>query len=260
MTHQSVVGVFDSEAEANEVLDQLRSFGLSQDDVTVMLRDAPPTPQAPTGQPGSPVVGGAGTGAVLGGLIGVLLGWMIAIGAISIPGVANGAPAIPGVGTVLPEGVLAAAIAGLVLGAVVGALIGALLGLRVPRDEPTTPATGPREGRVLVTVHPTDEVSTEMIQAAMQTGGGYDVRVYDSAVAQSTTSYDTPIGVRPVGTARRYDPVPGGEPDVNPDEASPDEGSVEASTPDTTLGAGAEGGYGDGEARELVEPTPPDED
>src|SRR5207249_10775645 len=148
-------------------LDHLRAQGLSGDDFLLMMRDARPSDGATTVRPGSPVTGGAATGAILGGLLGVLLGWMIAIGAISIPGVGNGAPAIPGVGTVVPEGLLAAALAGLALGAAIGALVGAFLGLRVPQPEPAAarPRTG--EGRVLVTVHPTTGLSAESVLEAM---------------------------------------------------------------------------------------------
>ena len=37
MLDQSVVGVFDSEADANRVLDQLRAQGLSGDDFTIIV-------------------------------------------------------------------------------------------------------------------------------------------------------------------------------------------------------------------------------
>ena len=71
MLDQSVVGVFDSEADANKVLDQLRAQGLSGDDFTIMMRDARPSDGAPRVRPGSPVTGGATTGAIFGGLLGV---------------------------------------------------------------------------------------------------------------------------------------------------------------------------------------------
>src|SRR5438128_6154252 len=123
LAHKSVVGVFDSQAEADAVLDQLRDQGLASYDVSVMVRDAQPMDEAPVAKPISPVAGGAATGAVLGGALGVVLGWMEAIGSIQIPGIVVGTPSIPGVGTPLGDAVLAASIVGLILGAAVGGLI-----------------------------------------------------------------------------------------------------------------------------------------
>jgi tetrahydromethanopterin S-methyltransferase subunit B len=247
--NQSVVGVFDNEVDANAVLDQLRGLGLSADDVTVMQRDARPSEEVAPGRPGSPISGGAATGAIFGGLVGVLVGWMIAIGAIPIPGVSNGTPAIPGVGTVVPEGVLAAALTGLALGAATGALLGALLGARVPAGEPAVAEPQRREGRVLVTVHPSAAVTPEAVLEAMQSGGGYDVRVYDTPFGQPAVTRSALVGT-PITTGAKREPITG--------EATPDTGAQEdlqaAATGDATPGTGAEGGYGDGEARELVEP------
>src|SRR5205809_370055 len=261
MLDQSVVGVFDSEADANRVLDQLRAQGLSGDDFTIMMRDARPSNGAPSVRPGSPVTGGAATGAIFGGLLGVVLGWMIAIGAISIPGVGNGTPSIPGVGTVVPEGVLAAALAGLALGASIGALVGAFLGLRVPQPEPAAvrPHTG--EGRVLVTVHPSAGLSAESVLEAMQAEGGYDVRVYDTGVAalQSRVAGAESRVPSRVSASLSSDwglasPEAGPEPgDADLPGAALGEDSGEAQAEGTTLGAGAEGGYGDGEARQFGE-------
>ena len=144
---------------------------------------------------------------------------------------------------------LATSLVGLALGAAAGALLGALLGMRVPQTDVATPDTPPREGRVLVTVHPTDVVTSESRPEAMQAGGGYDVRVYDAPVGS------TPV--QPSMVAETPDISWTDEP-LPPEEAPPDSGAVaeagEAAASDTVsdtvLGMGAEGGYGDGEARE----------
>src|SRR5437667_2711108 len=116
----------------------------------------------------SPMVGGAATGAALGGLLGGLAGTMVAIGAI----------AIPGVGLVAGAGALAAMLAGVALGAATGGLIGALLSLGVPEDEARQYEGHLREGRVLLTVHPSPDFEIARATGIMEAHGAYDVRVY----------------------------------------------------------------------------------
>src|SRR5262249_58944113 len=64
---------------------------------------------------------GAGTGTVVGGV----LGWLVGIGSL----------AIPGVGPFIAAGPIMAALAGAGVGAAVGGLSGALIGLGIPEYE-----------------------------------------------------------------------------------------------------------------------------
>src|SRR5436190_4226088 len=188
LARKSVVGVFDSQAEADAALEQLRAQGVAPEEISVMSRDAQPTEETEVARPASPVAVGAATGATLGGALGVLLGWMEAIGSIQIPGIVVGTPSIPGVGTPLGDAVLAATLVGLLLGAAVGGLIGALLGLTVRVDRTQPAETKPHEGRLLVTVHPSQALDVESVGRIMQASGGYDVRIYDLQVVPSMTT------------------------------------------------------------------------
>jgi stress response protein YsnF len=85
---------------------------------------------------------GAGVGAAVGGLGGLLVGLA--------------ALAIPGVGPVLAAGPLAAALAGAGIGAVAGGLIGALTDAGVPEEQAGLYAEGVRRGGTLVTVSAAD--------------------------------------------------------------------------------------------------------
>lgn len=79
---------------------------------------------------------GAGVGAAIGGLGGLLLGL--------------GALAIPGIGPVIAAGPLAAALAGAGIGAVTGGMIGALVDLGVPEESAHVYAESVRRGNALV--------------------------------------------------------------------------------------------------------------
>lgn len=168
---RSIVGIFDSSEEAQQALEQLRAQGLGPDQVSVMMRDAQAAESIQEQAAGSPVAGGAATGAALGGLLGGVAGWMVSIGAI----------ALPGVGLVIGAGALAAMLMGVALGAATGGLIGALLGLGVPEDEARQYENHVREGRVLLTVHPSPLFDVTRATRILEANGAYDVRVYDAS-------------------------------------------------------------------------------
>src|SRR5207253_2319381 len=151
--------------------------------------------------------------------------------------------------------------AGLALGAAIGALVGAFLGLRVPQPEPAPARPHTGEGRVLVTVHPTADLSAQSVLEVMQAEGGYDVRVYDtgvaalqSRVAGAESRLPSRVSASPASdwglTAHAAGTEPG---DADLPGAALHEDAGEAQAEDATLGTGAEGGYEAGEARQLSE-------
>ncbi len=201
---RSIVGVFDSSDEAQRALEQLRADGLGPDEVSVMMRDTHVTESIQEQAASSPVAGGAAAGAALGGLLGGLAGWMVAIGAI----------AIPGVGLVVGAGALAAMLAGIALGAATGGLIGGLLSLGVPEDEARQYEDHLREGRVLLTVHPSPDFEIARATGILEANGAYDVRVYDSPPQHTTGEADLPEVPQPL--AEPF--VGGGEPVMQPQD------------------------------------------
>jgi uncharacterized protein (TIGR02271 family) len=99
---------------------------------------------------------GAGIGAAIGGLGGLLLGL--------------GALAIPGVGPVIAAGPLAAALAGAGIGAVTGGIIGALVDLGVPEESAHVYAESVRRGNVLVAAQIEDNRVDEATRIMKRTG------------------------------------------------------------------------------------------
>jgi hypothetical protein len=100
---------------------------------------------------------GAGIGAVVGGLGGLLVGL--------------GALAIPGIGPVLAAGPLAAALgalAGAGIGAAAGGLIGAMVDMGIPEDQAELYSEGVRRGATLVIVRASDERAEDAVRIMNQ--------------------------------------------------------------------------------------------
>src|SRR3954447_8286750 len=122
---RTVIGVFDTRDQAKSVVGHLIKAGVEGDEISFLTRhDAEPAvPTTPaTGVDEDSGTGStAATGAMFGGIGGLLLGL--------------GALAIPGVGPVLAAGPLAAALTGAGIGAAGGAVVGALTDSGVPERD-----------------------------------------------------------------------------------------------------------------------------
>lgn len=142
-TRRHYVGVFDDRNDAELAARDLREGGFKDDDIGYAWRDDAGKTHQEGNKAGAMAASGAGTGVVLGGIIG-----------------AGAALLIPGIGPVVSGGLLASALAGAATGAVTGAVAGgvagALVGLGVPEDEAKYYDSQFREGRTLMTVRADD--------------------------------------------------------------------------------------------------------
>ena len=83
---KAVFGLVDSESQAERIVDNLKASGFGNNDISVLFPDKTGTrdfahekaTKAPEG-----AAAGAGTGTVVGGV----LGWLVGIGSLAIPGV-----------------------------------------------------------------------------------------------------------------------------------------------------------------------------
>src|ERR1041385_7400908 len=115
---KSVFCITKTEAQAAVIVDHLKMAGFSHNDISVLFPDKTGTrdfaheqhTKAPEG-----ATMGAGTGGVLGGAF----GWLVGIGAL----------AIPGLGPFIAAGPLMAALSGVAAGAALGGGPGAFLGV-----------------------------------------------------------------------------------------------------------------------------------
>lgn len=138
----AVFGIFRDRSHAEQGVDSLIAAGYRPEDISVLLPENVGTKEfahekhtkAPEG-----TAAGAGTGAVIGGTLGLLAG----IGAL----------AIPGLGPFIAAGPIMGALAGMGSGGVVGGLIGALAGMGIPEYEAKRYEGMVKQGRILLSVH-----------------------------------------------------------------------------------------------------------
>lgn len=186
----TITAMYDYNEDAQRALRELVDMGIPREDVSLVASDAAGEYSRYHGRDfpvESDTAEGAATGAVIGGLGGLVVGLA--------------ALAIPGIGPVLAAGPLASALVaggiGAGVGAVAGGLVGALVDLGLSEEEAGYYAEGIRRGGTLLTVTTTENMANramdvldrhnavnieERATAWRETGwGGYDpdARPYD---------------------------------------------------------------------------------
>lgn len=165
----TTIGVFTTHAQAETALQELRAFGVRDADLSYIYTTDKGTMK--DGQVGEKMAGGAATGVTTGAVIGGIAGFVIANGLL------------PGFGTLLVAGPLAAAlgftgataVAGAATGAVAGGLIGAFTNLGIAKEDVQLYEDHVRRGDILVIARSTP-ASTQDI---FLNNGAVDVRQYN---------------------------------------------------------------------------------
>jgi uncharacterized protein (TIGR02271 family) len=166
---KTVIGLFDNRAEAQSVVQELLGENFRREDISVMSKklegqDRQGEHVEYVEEDGDEQIKdmakGAGTGAAIGGLAGLLLSLT--------------ALAIPGVGPVVAAGPLAAIIAGAGIGATAGGLISGLTRLGVPEEDANYYAEGVRRGGTLVSVDASDDMAERAV-AIMKRHGAVEI-------------------------------------------------------------------------------------
>lgn len=151
---KTVVALYDDFTRAQRVVQDLVDHGFQRSNISIVASDneGKYADYLATRDEDEDDVGaaeGAGFGAVIGGLTGLL--------------VSLTALAIPGIGPVLVAGPIAATLIGAGVGAVTGGIVGALVDLGVPEEEAGYYAEGVRRGGTLVTVTTADAMTDRAI-------------------------------------------------------------------------------------------------
>ena len=161
---KAVFGLVDTERQAEIIVENLKVAGFRNNDISVLFPDKGGTrdfahekaTKAPEG-----AAAGAGTGTVVGGV----LGWFVGIGSL----------AIPGVGPFIAAGPIMAALAGAGVGAAVGGLSGALIGLGIPEYEAKQYEGKIRQGNILISVHSEDRDEVKRAKEIFERAGAHDI-------------------------------------------------------------------------------------
>lgn len=160
----AVLGIYPDYASVETAVDALKAAGFRNTDISVLFPEKAGSKhfarakgtRAPEG-----AALGAGTGAVLGGT----LGWLVGIGAL----------AIPGLGPFIAAGPIMAALAGMGAGGAVGGITGALIGWGVPEHAAQRYEVRVKEGGILLSVHSDNADWTKRAKELLERTGAQDV-------------------------------------------------------------------------------------
>ena len=169
----SVFGIYSERAAAERAVSGLMNSGFIAEDISVLLPEnlgdreiaTEKSKKAPEG-----ATAGAGTGAVLGGALGLLAG----IGSL----------AIPGVGPLIAAGPIMAALSGIGAGGAVGGFVGALVGAGIPEYEAKRYEGVLHKGGILLSVHCASSDDVTRAKEILKATGGSDI----SATGESSAS------------------------------------------------------------------------
>lgn len=173
----AVFGIYPSLTSVEISVDELKSEGFRNTDISVLFPESAGTrdfaheknTKAPEG-----ATAGAGTGAVVGGA----LGWLVGIGAL----------AIPGVGPFIAAGPVMAALAGMGMGGAVGGIAGALIGMGIPEYEAKRYEGRVKDGGILLSVHSENADWTKRAKEILKRTGAQDIASTGEAPADEMSS------------------------------------------------------------------------
>src|SRR6202142_2005983 len=160
----AVFGIYSTLSSADNATDSLIRSGFLAADISALLPENLGSRQIGTEKATKAPEGaaaGAGSGAVLGGALGLLAG----IGAL----------AIPGVGPLIAAGPIMAALAGIGVGGAVGGFTGALIGLGIPEYEAKRYEGRVQKGGILLSVHCDSSDEIDRAKEILRRTGGEDI-------------------------------------------------------------------------------------
>lgn len=172
----AVFGIYPSYANVESGVDGLKAAGFSNRDISVLFPQSAGSKdfahekgtKAPEG-----ATAGAGTGVVIGGT----MGWLLGIGAL----------AIPGLGPFIAAGPIMAALAGAGVGGAVGGITGALVGMGIPEYEAKRYEGRVKDGGILLSVHAGSSEWAKRAKQILEATGAQDI---------SSTSESSPDDVK----------------------------------------------------------------
>lgn len=145
---KSVFCLSDNESQTERIVQELKTAGFSNNDISVLFPDKSGTKDFAHEQH-TKAPEGAATGAGTGGVLGGGLGWLVGIGALAIPGVG---PFIA-----------------------VGGVTGALVGMGIPEYEAKRYEGKIKEGNILISVHSEDSDEVKRAKDIFERAGAHDI-------------------------------------------------------------------------------------
>jgi hypothetical protein len=138
----AVYCIAQNRSQAESIVDGLKAAGFPNGSISVLLPDTSGTRDFAHEQ-NTKLPEGTATGGVAGLGVGAILGWLVGVGTL----------AIPGVGPFIAAGPIMAALGGAAIGTAAGGIIGALVGMGIPEYEAKLYDGKIRGGNTLISVH-----------------------------------------------------------------------------------------------------------
>ena len=174
MANTAVFGLYPNHSSVESSVATLREAGFRNTDISVLFPQNEGSKdfahEKGTKAPEGTAIG-AGTGAVVGGT----LGWLMGIGAL----------AIPGLGPFIAAGPIMVALAGMGVGGAAGGITGALIGMGVPEYLATRYEGRVKDGGILLSVHSDNSDWTKRAKEILERTGGQDI----ASTAEASADY-----------------------------------------------------------------------
>jgi hypothetical protein len=158
-------GIYPDRVSFDKALESLRAANFRNSDISAILPDRDHTTRDLAHEINTKAPEGIATGAGAGAAVGGILGWLIGVGAL----------AIPGIGPLVAAGPIVAALAGAGAAGATGGLVGGLIGAGIPEVEAKRYAGRIREGAYLISVHCDNKDWAKRAEEVLEATGGRDV-------------------------------------------------------------------------------------
>lgn len=154
--HSMLFEIFKDKESADKAIKALETRGYTKDEITIVTTDVTRDKyfkDEKTVEAENQTLKGAGAGSAIGLTLGALIGGILAVGSVVIPGVG-----------LIVAGPLAAALAGAGAGSLAGGLVGALTGWGVSEVKAKKYEKAIKEGKIVVGVRPHTNEDVKMIE------------------------------------------------------------------------------------------------
>ena len=158
-------GIYPDRISFERALEALRAAQFRNSDISAILPERDRTTKDLAHEINTKAPEGFTAGATTGAAAGGVLGWLVGIGAL----------AIPGIGPILAAGPVVAALAGAAAAGATGGLVGGLIGAGIPEVEAKRYAGRLKEGAYLISVHCSYSTWANMAEEIREPTGGKDV-------------------------------------------------------------------------------------
>jgi len=179
--NKAVFGIYSTQAGVENAVGMLRDERLSSSELAVLLPESASNRDLGTVK-ASKAPEGAAAGAGSGALVGGALGWLVGIGSL----------AIPGLGPFIAAGPIVAALAGVGVGGAVGGLAGALVGMGIPEYEAKRYEGWIARGGILLSVHCDTSEEIDRSKKILERTGAEDISTTTESSAKGTSRSATP--------------------------------------------------------------------